>query len=84
MRFDTKGRSRLVEVLAEKPELNGNRLASELQTDTEVVYRWLRGDTRPTAHFRLALERLHGIDPALWMTEAESVIAFGPDPKEAA
>lgn len=36
-----------------------------------TVSHWLAGRQRPNLHSALQLQRLFGIDPALWETEAE-------------
>lgn len=54
-------------------------VAKALSTDPEAVARWARGDQRPSAHYREALERLHAIPSIDWMTEEERKIAFGAD-----
>lgn len=58
-------------------------VAKELTTDPEAVARWARGDQRPSAHYRAALERLHGIPAVDWMTEDERRIAEGDAAQEA-
>lgn len=52
-------------------------VAKALSTDPEAVARWSRGDQRPSAHYREALERLYSIPAVDWMTNEERVIAFG-------
>lgn len=61
-------------------ELTAYGVAKALSTDPEAVARWARGDQRPSAHYRTALERLYGIPAAGWMTDDERLVAFGPVP----
>lgn len=73
----------LRKLLKPRGRLTAYRVAKELRTDPEAVSRWARGESRPSAHFRIALERLYGIVAALWMTPAERLIAYGVEPKAA-
>lgn len=73
----------LRKLLRPRGKLTAYRVAKDLHTDPEAVARWARGESRPSTHFRLAMERLYGLVAALWMTPAERLIAFGEESKAA-
>jgi transcriptional regulator with XRE-family HTH domain len=76
---EVHAQAKLRGLLRPEGELTAYGVAKALSTDPEAVARWARGDTRPSPHFRSALERLYGIPADDWMTEAERTIAFGED-----
>jgi len=75
--METPARVQLEKLLTPAGTLTAYRVAKDLSTDPEAVSRWARGETRPLPHFRAALERLHGIPAADWMTGDERAIAEG-------
>lgn len=73
---DTRGRRELRKIL-DGTEWSQSSLARELRISQPSVASWIAGHTRPSETLRVALKRLLGIEPELWMTDAEYRLAFG-------
>lgn len=70
----TKGRSALAAWLGGDGR-SQSALARQLGVRQSSISGWVRGTSRPEHHYRLALQRMVGIDPAAWMTSDEARIA---------
>jgi transcriptional regulator with XRE-family HTH domain len=74
----TLGRTRLIDAL----KVSGRSqswLASLLGIKQPSVWSWVHGESRPSAHQRLALQRHLSIPADAWMTDAERAAAYGPN-----
>lgn len=60
---------------------NQSWLASMLGISETAVSKWCRTEptARPSAHHRVAIERITGIPADSWMTTAERRVAYGED-----
>lgn len=72
----TRGSLALAALMA-RPDTRVSEFARQLNVDRGALARWAKGTRRPEAHFRAALDRLHGISADDWLTDEERLIAFG-------
>lgn len=70
----TEGRQ-LLDAALKQPGRSQSWLARLLEIRQPAVSQWVRGNSRPEPHFRLALQRLLGIPAESWMTAKERKIA---------